>query len=194
MKLALLSNVTVVVKFVICVCDYSAFLHAFASNTTLTDVYLSKEILKNMDTSGEKKINFYAERNREFRKITSNLTVDEMDGNDETNDDEKDEVVCNDDNDHLSIFDISSDDSVSSTTTTIPLGLWPLILEAAYKYFPDLSMLHHLLSSQTVGLVLSGREERDVSLLLPCFFTSTNENAQSRCPSTKRDHDQISYE
>jgi hypothetical protein len=169
--------------------DYDTLLQAFAANTTLTDVVLSYDILEDIQTSDRKKLNFYGKRNEAFQKIMSNLTMGGTDRNDPSNDDADDEFHVDDDS--RQVRGCCGD----SNSTAIPLGFWPHILEAAHVHFLDLSMLHHLLSSQTVGLVLSGREEKDdVSFLLPCFVTSTNKNAQSRCPNTKRDHGQISSE
>jgi hypothetical protein len=163
--------------------DFTAFVQAFASNTTLTDVFLSYEILENIQTIGAEKIRFYNMRNKEFQRITSSLILDGMDRNDQPSKDETCHV--DDDDDHLSVFSDSSVDSVR----TLPLGLWPQILEAAHKQFPNLSMLHHLLTSQTVSLVLLGREERDAWEL--CTST-TNEDVQNYCRNSKRGYSQIS--
>jgi hypothetical protein len=110
--------------------DYAAFVQAFATNATLTDVHFSNKIIEHMPAGDAEKIYFYAKRNKEFQNLTS-----------------------------ISTMDSGGDESVASTT--IPLGLWPHILEEAHKRFPDLSMLHCLLSSQTVALLLARREEND---------------------------------
>jgi hypothetical protein len=135
--------------------DYDAFVQAFASNTTITHTYISDNILDNCDT---KKLYFYGERNKAFHKISSNLIVGGIDRNDQSSKYDEEE--------EFHVEDSSGDSSANnnSYSTKIPVGLWPHILEAAYKQFPDLSMLLHLLSSQTVGLVLlSCRDERNIS-------------------------------
>jgi hypothetical protein len=124
--------------------DYAAFVQAFATNVTLTDVQFSDKIIENLPTGVAEKIYFYAKRNKEFQKLTSNLTMGAMNRND-----------------NIGSSSGGGGGDVSVSTTTIPLGQWPHILEASHKHFPDLSMLHHLLSSQTVGLLLAGREEND---------------------------------
>jgi hypothetical protein len=157
--------------------DFDELVQAFATNATLTNVLLSDNILNNIDTSNVKKIHFYSMRNKAFQKITSNLTVGGKDRNEQFSEQEEEDDFHVDDNDHLCDNDNSN--------SVIPLSVWPYILEVAHKQYPDASMLHHLLSLQTVGLVLSRREEMDVS-----SRTSTNENV--RCRTIKRDHCQIS--
>jgi hypothetical protein len=144
--------------------DYAAFVQAFATNVTLSDVHFSDKIIENMPTGDAEKIYFYAKRNKEFQMITSNLTLGAMDRKDN--------------NGSRSSGGVGGDDDDSVSTTTIPLGLWPHILEAAHKHFPDLSMLRHLLSSQTVGLLLAGRGENDHDSARCTTITITNKDAQ----------------
>jgi hypothetical protein len=130
--------------------DYNAFVKAFASNTTITLAYISDNILNSCDT---KKLYFYGERNKAFHKISSNLIVGGIDRNDQCSKYEEEELHVDDSSGYNSGND-------NSNSTAIPLGLWPHLLDAAYKQF----QLLHLLSSQTVGLVLlSCRDERDIS-------------------------------
>jgi hypothetical protein len=76
-----------------------------------------------------------------------------MDVSDESKNSE-DEVFHVDDNDHLSMDGSGVIIGVDDINSAIPLGLWPCILEAAHKQFPDVSMLHHLLLSQMGDLIL----------------------------------------
>jgi hypothetical protein len=164
--------------------DYDALVQAFASNTTVTEVYFSNDIFDNCDT---KKLYFYGKRNEEFQKITSKLMTGGTVRYGQSHDDEQDEesnFVNN--NNNLRMVGANSSDVLRSS---IPLGLWPHILQAAHRQFPDLSMLQHLLTIQTDGSVLSGWETRVVSTC-----TTTNQDANSRCTTVKRDHSQISAE
>jgi hypothetical protein len=166
--------------------DYDALLQALAANTTLTDVVLSEDIVDNMHTRKTKKVYFYVKRNEEFQKITPNLIkgkVDRMNG--KSNDDELDRAFHVDDDEGLSMARVNGS-GADSHSTIIPLGLWPHIFEAAYKQFPNVSMLHHLLSYQVNGPVLSEWEERDV------LFCTATANEVTQCRNSKRDHCQIS--
>jgi hypothetical protein len=134
--------------------DYDELLEAFACNTTLTDVHLSNYILDSCDS---KKLYFYVKRNEEFQKIISELIVHGTDRNDQSNDD-GDTNACK-----VSDCDYLHGHNRGGSVSTIPLGLWPHILEAAHKQFVDESMLFQLFSLQPVVLLFSGREERDIS-------------------------------
>jgi hypothetical protein len=153
--------------------DYLLFMRTFAANTTLTDVALSNDILENMHIGIRKKIYFSVQRNERFSKIISHDDGDENDVFDGT--------------DHWSMVRV--DGKRSDSVTTIPWGLWPHILEAAHKQYPCVSMLHQILSSPTGGLLLSSREEKDLSP----SATMNSENAPN-CRSSKRDYFQISEE
>jgi hypothetical protein len=145
--------------------DYDELVQAFASNTTVTEVYFSNDIFDNCDT---KKLYFYGKRNEEFQKITSGLIVDGTVANGPFDGNEQDEECMR----------AVGANSSGVLNSKIPLGLWPHILEAAHRQFLDLSVLHQILSSPMGGLLLAGWEEKG----LPT------------CRNSKRDHCQISVE
>jgi hypothetical protein len=171
--------------------DFNELVHAFATNATLTNIRLSDNIINNIPTSNAKKIHFNIVRNKAFQKITSNLTLGGTDRNEQCSEDDEEDDFHVYDNDTFSMVGSSSVSSSGgndgNASSAIPLSVWPHILEAANKQFPDVSMLYYLLSLPTVSLVLSRREEMDVS-----SRTSTNEKARSR--NNKRGRCSISEE
>jgi hypothetical protein len=112
--------------------DAAGLVQAFTSNVTLTDVSISDNMARNMRMYDPKKIAYFTLRNKKFQEIMSSLSM------------------------------VSEANSGNNSISTIPLGLWPCILQAAHKRFPDASMVYSifslLLSTQTVDLICGWEE------------------------------------
>jgi hypothetical protein len=124
--------------------DSPAFMQAIATNLTLTDVYFSDAFVHNLRTWDPEKIVHFTSRNKKFQKIASTLRAGNVD-KEHGHSDHQDDLV----------------NSGSNSISSIPMGLWPHIMEAAHQQYPDATMLHILFSSLLSshnGDLLFGRE------------------------------------